>query len=308
MENFTVQGSGQKVVEFFGANFSVIREQLDTAGLALLRGFDSDSPTVLKDVLAALGAEPMEDARWSTPRSSVGDGAFTSTEYPADQWIILHSEMSYARLWPRFLLFQCKIPAETGGATTVCDLSALSAELGDLVAEFHEREVIYLRNFRRGVDVPWQHAFGTEEHDEVERIGAENGLELEWLDDGTLRTAQQAQGAIEGPSGPLWFNQAQLFHPFQLPTKTRQALEMAFGHDGLPRNAVFGDGEPISDATIGHILNCLSRHTQNIDWQAGDVAIIDNMRWMHGRAPFTGTRKVLAAMGRPHTDPVFTQL
>ena len=300
--------AGRNIIDWLGENMSTVRDRLDASGIVLLRGFDSEQATTLKDILAAFGSEPMQDARWSTPRSSVGEGAFTSTEYPADQWIVLHSEMSYARLWPRLLLFQCKIAAETGGATTICDLEALSADLSDLVSEFHEREVIYLRNFRRGVDVPWQHAFGTEDRDEVERIGAEHGLEVEWQSDGTLRTSQQAQGAIEGPNGPLWFNQAQLFHPCQLPAATRKALEMAFGSDGLPRNAIFGDGEPIPDATINHILDCLSKHTENIDWQAGDVAIIDNMRWMHGRAPFTGTRKVLAAMGRPHSDPVSSPL
>ena len=31
-------------------------------------------------------------------------------------------------------------------------------------------------------------------------------------------------------------------------------------------------------------------------WQAGDVALVDNYVVMHGRRPFTGTRKVLAAM------------
>jgi hypothetical protein len=291
-----------------GDRMDEIRSGLSEEGLVLLRGFDTEKASTLKEVLGLFDAEPLTDARWSTPRSSVGEGAFTSTEYPAEQWIVLHSEMSYARTWARLLLFQCKIAAETGGATTIADLQAVSDELGEIVDEFHEREVMYLRNFRKGLDIPWQNAFGTEDRDEVLEIGRRNGLEVEWRPDGTLHTVQQAQGAVDGPKGPLWFNQAHLFHPSQLPAATRRALIAALGEDGLPRTAVFGDGEPIPDATIERILEVLTKHTRNIDWQDGDVSIIDNMRWMHGRSPYTGTRKVLAAMGRAQSTPSVTPI
>ena len=32
-------------------------------------------------------------------------------------------------------------------------------------------------------------------------------------------------------------------------------------------------------------------------WQAGDVLMVDNMLVAHGRAPFSGPRKVIVAMG-----------
>jgi hypothetical protein len=297
-----------ELTSWMSDNMDAVQDGLNEAGLVLFRGFNTDDAATLKNTLSLFGADPMTDARWSTPRSSVGDGAFTSTEYPPEQWIVLHSEMSYARTWPRLLLFQCKIAADTGGATTIADMRAVSEALGDLVEEFHEREVIYLRNFRQGLDIPWQTAFDTEDRDEVIEIGKRNGLDIEWLPNGTLRTGQQAQGAINAPGGALWFNQAHLFHPMQLPAKTRQALVAALGADGLPRNAVFGDGEPIPDATIQRILDVLAEKTLNIDWQDGDLSIIDNMRWMHGRAPFTGTRKVLAAMGLPQSTTEQTTL
>lgn len=309
MKKFIAPAAGIELNSWINDNMDDVRAGLAETGLVLFRGFDTEDAATLKGTLALFGADPMTDARWSTPRSSVGEGAFTSTEYPAEQWIVLHSEMSYARLWPRLLLFQCKIAAETGGATTIGDLRAISTAMGDILDEFHEREVIYQRNFRKGLDIPWQTAFGTEDRDEVLEIGQRNGLEVEWRADGTLRTAQQAQGAVLGDDGkPVWFNQAHLFHPCQLPAQTRKALVAALGADGLPRNAVFGDGEPIPDATIERILQVLSQHTENIDWQDGDLSIIDNMRWMHGRSPFTGTRKVLAAMGQPQDTTAVTPI
>lgn len=308
MKIITAPADRPELTGWMETNMDAVRDGLFEAGIVLFRGFDTEDAATLKKTLSLFGAEPMTDARWSTPRSAVGEGAFTSTEYPAEQWIVLHSEMSYARTWPRLLMFQCKDAADTGGATTVADMKAVSDALGDIVDEFHEREVIYQRNFRTGIDIPWQTAFGTEDRDEVNEIALRNGLEIEWKADGTLRTNQQAQGAIESDHGVLWFNQAHLFHPMQLPEKTRAALVAALGADGLPRNAVFGDGEPIPDATVQRILDVLADKTENIDWQDDDLAIIDNMRWMHGRAPFTGTRKVLAAMGVPQSEPVQTPL
>jgi len=308
MKTFQAPSETTELTGWINDNMNAVKDGLTEAGLVLFRGFDGDDAATLKKTLALFGAEPMTDARWSTPRSSVGEGAFTSTEFPAEQWIVLHSEMSYARTWPRLLMFQCKDAADTGGATTIADMKVVSEALGELVEEFHEREVIYRRNFRKGVDVPWQNAFGTEDKDEVGEIALKNGLEIEWKSDGTLRVDQQAQGAVDSPVGTLWFNQAHLFHPLQLPEPTRKALVAAFGENGLPRNAVFGDGEAIPDAKIQRILDVLTEKTENIDWQDGDLAIIDNMRWMHGRSPFTGTRKVLAAMGLPQSTAAQTPL
>lgn len=308
MKTLLAPSETTELTAWISDNMDTVKDSLTEAGLVLFRGFDTEDAATLKKTLALFGADPMTDARWSTPRSSVGEGAFTSTEFPAEQWIVLHSEMSYARTWPRLLMFQCKDAADTGGATTIADMNAVTAALDDLVSEFHEREVIYRRNFRKGIDIPWQHAFETEDKDQVSEIALKNSLEIEWLSDGTLRVDQQAQGAIDGPNGALWFNQAHLFHPLQLPEATRNALVAAFGADGLPRNAVFGDGEAIPDATIQRILDVLTEKTENIDWQDGDLAIIDNMRWMHGRAPFTGSRKVLAAMGLPQATPAQTPL
>ncbi|MEO1014008.1 MAG: TauD/TfdA family dioxygenase [Pseudomonadota bacterium] len=308
MKCIEAPADGAPLADWAMAERAQIEDAFAEAGVVLLRGFDTSSPTVLKDLLSLFGEEPMEDARWSSPREPVGEGAFTSTEYPEDRTIVLHSEMSYARLWPRILMFQCKKAAASGGATTIADLNAVSDALGEIVEEFADREVLYVRNFRPGIDIRWQDAFGTDDPAAVEEIGAAHGLEVEFQDGGVLRTYQQAQGAVEGPLGSVWFNQAHLFHPFQLDPNARRQLLDAFGEEGIPRNALFGDGEPIPDETIRAILSALERCAQPIDWRDGDVALVDNMRWMHGRAPFSGERKVLVAMGRPQDEPEITPL
>ena len=34
-------------------------------------------------------------------------------------------------------------------------------------------------------------------------------------------------------------------------------------------------------------------------WKPGDIIIVDNLWWAHGRYPFFGNRKILALMGIP---------
>ena len=36
--------------------------------------------------------------------------------------------------------------------------------------------------------------------------------------------------------------------------------------------------------------------TVDLQWRPGDVALVDNLRVMHGRRPFQGERKVLASL------------
>lgn len=276
-----------------------LRELIDRHGAVLLRGFVPPEEGGLSDVLINLGGELADYIYKSTPRTRVQGRVFTATEYPADQWIPQHCEMAYARTWPRLLAFQCVTAAESGGHTPLADLARVTARLpADLLDRFEARGVLYVRNYGLGVDLHWSDVFQTEDRAEVDALCARARIETEWLDEEHLRTRQTCQG-----TAPHWrthhrmhFNQAHLFHPSNLPTDVRDALESAFGVEDLPRNALYGDGSEIDETDLSTVRAAFDAETRQFDWQAGDVLLIDNMRWSHGRSPFTGKRRVLVAM------------
>ena len=64
-----------------------------------------------------------------------------------------------------------------------------------------------------------------------------------------------------------------------------------------PAKAVcFGDGAPVDREAMQAVIQLSDELAFDVFWATGDVALIDNFLAMHGRRPFTGTQKILAAM------------
>jgi len=57
----------------------------------------------------------------SSARISMGDQLYTSTEYPAELFISMHNELSYAHKWPGKIFFFCLQVPSQGGETPIAD-------------------------------------------------------------------------------------------------------------------------------------------------------------------------------------------
>jgi alpha-ketoglutarate-dependent taurine dioxygenase len=218
--------------------------------------------------------------------------------------------MAYMKTWPRFVAFHSiEVASEGGGETTICNIDQVSSRLGELLRRFEEKGVTYRRAFRKGVDITWQNAFQTNERDHVEDIARLIGMKLEWRQNDTLITSHTAQGTIESEDGkPIYFNQAHLFHPSALDAQVRTALTKMFGADALPRSASYGDGEPIADEDLIAVRAAFDAYQTKMCWRPGDVLILDNMRFAHGRLPFKGARRLNVALARKVDHPVRSRL
>lgn len=281
-----------------------LRAKLIDHGALLLRGFDVGSVAGFDRVTRVISDERAEYRYRSTPRTSLGDGIYTATEYPADREIPLHNENAYQRTWPLRLAFCCVTPAPTGGETPIADMKRVNAAIGsDILDMFEARRVRYTRHYHPGVDLSWQDVFQTSDRGEVGRYCDANDIACEWIDEDTLKTAQVCQGTARHPvtGERVFFNQAHLFHVSSLGREMAAMMVEAFGSDRLPRNASYGDGGEIAAEHLDTILGAFRSESVAFRWQANDVLLVDNMQVAHGRNRFTGQRKVIAALLDPYS-------
>jgi hypothetical protein len=170
----------------------------------------------------------------------------------------------------------------------------------DLMDRFERSGVEYVRHFHPGIDLSWKNVFQTSDPEEVAKTCAANGIRFDWIgpEPNLLRTSQTCQGVARHPvtGERVFFNQAHLFHATSMGQDIARELRNVFGADRLPRHARYGDGSEIPDDVIARIHAAFKAHAFAFPWQAGDVLWVDNMQVAHGRRPYKGERRVLAAL------------
>lgn len=278
-----------------------IETKVATIGGVLLRGFEVPSVECFREFAARFGHPLLNYEFGSTPRTAVGGGVYTATEYPAHQSIPLHNEQAYTRQWPMKAWFHCVTPAAEGGETPIADSREIYRRMPASIRKRFAPGILYVRNYG-DFDVPWQQVFNTEHRDEVEAFCRKNGIQWEWKPDGNLRTTQLCQAMETHPvtGEAVWFNQAHLFHISNLQPEVRESLVELLGAENMPRNACFADGSPIPDEMLDEVRAVLDAETVSFKWQQGDVTMLDNMLIAHARSPFKGPRKVVVAMAESH--------
>jgi alpha-ketoglutarate-dependent taurine dioxygenase len=283
------------------------REELETAilrhGAVLFRGYGADNLDALVDFRSALVGEALDYVDGNSPRTKLDRKVYTTTEYPADQEISMHNELSYSAKWPERLYLCCVTPPETGGETPVADCRRIVDALRPETARaFTEQRVCYVRNLHDGVGLgpSWQATFETESREEVEAFCTAGKIDFRWKDDGGLWLSQLGHGITKHPKTgeSIWFNQVDQFHPTNLPPEVCEYLTFEFeGRENeLPMWSCFEDGTPISSEIYDEIRRVNRAESVYAPWESGDLMIVDNMLCMHGRNHYTGSRKILVTM------------
>jgi len=235
----------------------------------------------------------------NSPRTKVGRNVYTSTEYPAELTISMHNELSYAATWPARLLFFCETAAATGGATPVADGGRWLAGLDPEVTESFSGGLRYVQNLPdgHGLGRSWQDTFETGDRDQVEAYLSAAGATWEWKKRG-LRVTQVRSATTCHPvtGAEVWFNQADQWHLATLDSDTAAGLAQIMPEEDLPQSVRFADGTPIPDDHVRQIRDRGLDAAVDVDWNSGDLLLIDNVLVAHGRRGFTGQRRVLVAM------------
>ncbi|MEO1220877.1 MAG: TauD/TfdA family dioxygenase, partial [Pseudomonadota bacterium] len=133
----------------------------------------------------------------------------------------------------------------------------------------------------------WRSTLSVNSQAEAEARLEELGYSWQWIKDRALRVTTSALPAVRLlPDGrKTFFNQ--LIAAYRGWADARND----------PNKAItFGGGEPISAAEMAPAIAHADELTHDLEWHAGDVALIDNFTVMHGRRPYEGKRRVLASL------------
>ena len=166
---------------------------------------------------------------------------------------------------------------------------------------FHKSKVMeYVNKFQRS-HKSWMEVFETENKQDVEKRCVENDFTWRWLQRDWIEIQQTRPALSVHPQtgDNVWFNQAHLydFNPKLLGWKNYVAAKLFyFRRSTLLHEISFGDGSPIPRQDLYHVMDVLNEYTVAYPWQSGDVMVLDNILAMHGRAPFSGKRRVLTAL------------
>lgn len=235
------------------------------------------------------------------PRHLVDDEVYTSTDLPPPAALAQHHEMAYTTTWPMLVLFHSEVCAPFGGATTVCDSSALLETLDEAWLEkLRNVGVRYVRNYFDGN--PYKsisETFGTDDKDKINQFCAANDIEAIWLSDTHLQLVQTAPAVRAHPvtGQESFFNTLGLWHPQYWQPLTQASypgIEEPKDRDHLWQTSEFGNGDPFEDDDIKSLLKLYEGSQFEVQWKQGDVLIIDNMLASHGRMAFQGDRSVTA--------------
>ncbi|MGD9857935.1 MAG: TauD/TfdA family dioxygenase [Planctomycetaceae bacterium] len=276
-----------------------LHAELAKSGAILFRGFPLQTPEDFDGFVRAFKYPNFRyaDSLSNAVRAVRTERVFSANEAPASVQIHLHHEMAQTPIFPGKLFFYCEIPAETGGSTPLCRSDLLFERLmqeAPRFAEDCERKGLKYTNVMPGRDDPssgmgrsWRSTLRAADRDAAEERLRMLGYSWEWLDDDCLRVTTPVLPAVWelGPGRKAFFNQL-----------IAAACGWKDARNDPSRAITFGDGQPLDREGVMRAVELARPFTFNIPWQAGDVALVDNMIMMHARQPFAGTRKVWASL------------
>jgi Taurine catabolism dioxygenase TauD, TfdA family len=204
----------------------------------------------------------------SPGRSAIDDAHNIHSVDGGTKAFSLHPELAREPWKPDAAFFACFSPPGVGGETTICDGVALVRQMPEVVRRGLEgRRLFYVKPV-------WPEL-----------------LEF-WL--GT-REPTDAQLASPPTACPYEFRRldGQIARIFSRPALHKPLFtdDVAFGNfllfarfnNGNPGFPVLDDGQPVPESWLQAIKNTGDRLSCSIDWHAGDVLMLDNSRFMHGR-------------------------
>ena len=288
--------------QWIAANLEKLKKELNATGAILFRGFPVTDAESYDAFFAAFGYPNFtyQESLSNAVRINYTEYVFTANEAPKEVEIYLHNEMAQTPLYPGIISLFCEAAADEGGATRICRSDQVYQQLisaePELTNKLEEAGVKYTTRMP-GRDDPesgqgrsWRGTLSVETVAEAEEKLQSLGYSWTWNDDESLSAQTAALPAIRTLEGgrKVFFNQLVAAYMGWKGVRENPSVALRFGDDSeMPKHFL---------EAIVAIAKDLS---YDIEWQDGDVAIVNNNLAMHGRMPYSGERKrkVLVVLG-----------
>lgn len=233
-----------------------------------------------------------------------------SSDFTPDNVLLpAHNEMSYARVWPKFVGLFCKDTSVGNKCPTlIFDNRRISNELAgtplsrkmmNYGVTYHRRYASIEHHDCSSRFFLWQKAFQTNSKNEVIRKLSALDCDFHWCPSSSnddLLVSYRASAYIEMDGLELLFNQAYL----------NNMNARRWGEQYWQGYATYGNGEPMSTNDL-EVLDRAHQpeNAEAVHWEEGDLLILENHLYQHGSPPTRDEvrrqRTVLLYMGSPMT-------
>jgi len=325
-----IHGNGQELSGFIEYNKTNVISYFNEFGAILFRGFDSR--VELDETARKMDFIPVDTyIPGIAPRKAFNKDnsfVFTSTEAPPHLPILPHNEMTYWPQAPDIIMFQCKVqdsaPGSGAGETVIYDTSKAAAALEPALLNKLALGSVFRRfypgRFNPQWDVAdsvaggscWQRAFATTDALEVESICKKNGVLYEWQHSSgnppclitRVLLPWYANGCLALQTPLLG---KQVYHDIirRFPSRfDNPKLRQIIDSDSVaPKVDLLKPGDvseaPFLDAgEISDLMEAIWKQAVFVEWEQGDVLVIDNKTMAHARMNVVGRRKVVAVMAK----------
>ncbi len=280
-----------------------LQRELGETGALLFRGFPVVDAESYDAFFSSFGYDNFtyKESLSNAVRINHTEYVFTANEAPKDVEIFLHNEMAQTPIFPSIISLFCEAAAEQGGETAVSRSDKIYQQLHEAhpqaTNQLEELGIKYTTQMpaddspESGQGRSWKGTLGVEDKQQAEDKLRKLGYSWQWNQDGSLSAQTGALPAIKtlADGRKVFFN---------------QIVAAYMGWKGAKENPTsvlcLGDNSEFEREFLNSIVDIAQEQAFNIEWQDGDVAIVDNRLAMHGRLPYSGERKrkVLVVLGR----------
>ncbi|MEQ9258015.1 MAG: TauD/TfdA family dioxygenase [Roseovarius sp.] len=261
------------------------RTHLNRDGWALLRGFETDMTgfsNLTAQLCTTITFDPAREySEKNTQKVDAGLGP-----------IGLHIENGNTPICPDIVAFYCTRAAFEGSQTTICDGREVFGKFDEGQKARWSQKMKVKRNLPEAL---WKRYLANE-HPAISRP-----------EDVTEEHILQFKAAIPGQDFTLRDDGSIDYELTVLPVRPSslsngQAFANAIlgpSHNYEPPQYTLEDGSTVSTDEIEELRDLAESCTVEINWQDGDIAVIDNTRVMHGRRAIKDAdRQLFIGMGR----------